>query len=487
MMISGIVHLTSKTIYGFTSRKTPIYLFQPFDELIPPFFVGCSWEDRSKNIIALCKLTTLPCEKNRKGFIEQILGVCGDTKSELDALLWRYCPIRWRKSNTPLTFKTPSFEGIPVLDVPTINIDPLGCRDIDDCISIWKEDGKTNVAITIADVHEWISENPMLIETASQIGQTFYYNGKVQVPMLPPALSEDLCSLVPNQKRLGVTLQFEWTGTMIKDLHLKHTVIINKKSYTYENVKQADDFPVDILKEIASWLGGHEIDDPHEWVEQLMLFYNRESAGILQAYGKGIWRGHTAPDYEKLTKFQSFGAGLDFLAQKGAIYTNYACKHWGIGDKPYCHATSPIRRWADVVNQAILKKRKPIEVDIEQLNKACLYEKRYERDTFFIDVILSGKSNKLLDCVSIDTTEKRTRFWVPLWKRIISVYNVQTPEGKKVNIEYFLDMNKLTWKKRLVFRVEDTNYLELLLPGQSVVEYYEEDLEFLYQPSPLPK
>lgn len=471
-MISGVVHLTSKTIYGFTSRKTPIYMFQPFDEKIKPFLVGCSEPDRTRNILAVAKCVSEPGVKIRKGFIERIIGPCGKLRLEDEAILWRYSTLRWKKITDVVV---PSFENHPLLDVPTINIDPEGCRDIDDCISIWNESGKTHVAITIADVHEWLESNKWLIPTASEIGQSFYNNGKVVNPMLPPILSEQCCSLVPGEKRLGITIQFDWTGTMIENLHLKQATIINKKSYTYENVKSATDFPVKTLQEIASWMAGHIVDDPHEWVEQLMLFYNREAATVLKERGNGIWRGHTEPDYNKLTKYKNYGAGIEFLAQKAAVYTNHPSKHWGLGDVPYCHASSPIRRWADVVNQSILKKKEPYIFDIDHLNTVSKNAKNYERDMFFMNALAFSTDNHLL-CISIDTNEKRTRFWVPEWKRLITIPNVKIEEGKTVNVEYFLEYNNINWKKRLVFRVEDTGYLELLLPAQSVVEYYEEAL-----------
>lgn len=484
-MITGVVHLTSKTIYGFTARNNPIYAFQPFDPKIKPFLVGCSEKDKTRNILAVCKCTTEEGTKIRKGFVEHIIGPCGLLSKEQEALLWHYAPTRWKKKNE-FTLVEPSGKDHPLLDVPTINIDPEGCRDIDDCISIWSDHGKTQVAITIADVHEWLITNPSLIGQASAIGQTFYHDGKVVSPMLPPVLSENHCSLLPNVRRLGLTLQFEWDGKEIHNLHLKQSTIINKKSYTYDTIKTAKDFPVNTLKEIASWLAGYPTDDPHEWVEQCMLFYNREAADLLKSYGKGIWRGHSEPDHARLTKFKNFGIGIEFLAQKSATYSDTPITHWGLGDVLYCHATSPIRRWADVVNQSILKKQKPFYADIEHLNQMCKHAKSYERDMFFVNT-LAFSIDKQLICTSIDTNEKRTRFWVQEWKRIITIPNVKIDEGKTVNVEYFLEYNHINWKKRLVFRVEDTNCLELLLPLQSAVEYYEEGLADLDRYSPLPK
>jgi exoribonuclease R len=445
-MISGIVHLKSKTLYGFTSNKTPIYLFQPFDTSIEPFLVGCSEKDRSQNIVGLAKIIESSGRISR-GALEQVLGKCGDRSAEELGVLWRYSTHRWNPRKLP-EINRPSFNR-RVLDVPTINIDPEGCTDIDDCISIWDD----KIAITIADVHEWVLSNPWLVDKASQIGQTIYNNGKITVPMLPPVLSDNLCSLLPMQERLGISLIFNQDLTY---LHIEPTVIINKKSYTYENVKDAKDFPVDILQKVVERLVGKEVDDPHKWVEHLMILYNRYVANHLD--DTGIWRGHSAPDSEKLERYSKFGPDMEKLAYSSAIYTSTPAKHWGLGDIIYCHATSPIRRWADVVNQSVLKQSN-IEYNIETLNVRSSNAKKYERDVFFLQKLFE-EPIKLKDCTVLDSNEKRSRVWVPLWNRIITLNKGGLKEGEKLLIDYYLNLDAPSWKKRIVFRVEDTNSQE---------------------------
>jgi exoribonuclease R len=444
-MISGIVHLKSKTIYGFTSNKTPIYLFQPFDESVQPFLVGCSEKDRSQNIVGLAKIIESSGRIGR-GSLEKILGKCGDRSVEESAMLWRYAPIRWNSRKIP-SINYPSFDRY-ILDVPTINIDPEGCTDIDDCISIWDD----KIAITIADVHEWILSNPWLVEKASQIGQTTYKNGKIAVPMLPPELSDNLCSLLPLKERLGISLICNQDLTNIR---IEPTVIINKKTYSYENVKDATDFPIDILQKVVERIAGAEVDDPHKWVEHLMIFYNRYVASHIQ---NGIWRGHAAPDAERLEMYSKLGPDVERLAYSSAMYYDTPSKHWGLGDVLYCHATSPIRRWADVVNQSVLK-QKIISFDILSLNITSKNAKKYERDVFFLERLYEDPS-KLKDCIVLDSNEHRSRVWVPLWNRIITLRLGDIPSGKKINLDYYLNMDAPSWKKRLVFRVEDTNSQE---------------------------
>jgi exoribonuclease R len=464
-MISGIVHLTSKTIYGFSSRKIPIYAFQPFDTSIKPFMVGCSSTDKTSNLLAIAKITDSSV-KNPRGFIEKIIGKCGERAAEEEALLWRYAPFRWRKQKTAIIH--PKDIDRMFLDVPTINIDPAGCKDIDDCISIWKTaEGQCVVAITIADVHEWLKCNPQILEKAPSFGQTFYNNGAVAAPMLPSELSEDLCSLIPGVPRLGRALIFLWNDETrtISEYRFESVIINNKKSYTYDNIKSATDFPIDILKNVASKLASCEVDDPHEWVEHLMMFYNFVAAKELQKIGYGIWRSHDAPNTERLEKYKHLGDDLERFAFSSAVYSKTPELHWGCKNALYCHATSPIRRWSDVVNQAILK-GEPMTFNIDQLNLISKNAKKYERDSVFLNALYTAKSANLGACTILD----ESRIWIPLWNRIVNIGKTEYPEGTVLNLSYFMNLNGQTWKKRIVFKFEDTNYLELQRREPTVYE-----------------
>jgi exoribonuclease R len=440
-MISGVVHLTSKTIYGFTARHFPIYLFKPFDTSIPDLLVGCSEKDRTHNVVALVE----------KGTIRRILGKCGDRAAEEEALLWRYCPLRWKKIEHLIV--QPSFER-KLLDVPTINIDPPNCRDIDDCVSIWKEEYKTFVAITIADVHAWIKVNPWLESHAASIGQTFYKNGSAEVSMLPEIFSTHLCSLVPNERRLGVSLIFEWNGTQIVDPKFHEVIIINKQSCQYGNVTN---FPVGTLQAVASHIGGCEMKDSHDWIEQLMLFYNRCAAICLIDMGKGIYRGHPPPDILKLESYKKMG--VENLAYSSGIYSIEPITHWGLKYDAYCHASSPIRRWSDVVNQGILKGDLSRITDTDHLNIVASNAKKYERDLFFVGRLF--EQNKPVEGIVLTKNDERARVWIISWKRIITLRYCNPPVGDRIMVSYYLNMENPTWKRRMVFRCEGT-----MNPGQ---------------------
>lgn len=82
-------------------------------------------------------------------------------------------------------------------------IDPEGAKDLDDALSIkLNEDGTYDVGIHIADVSFHVKPNTALDRDARKRATSVYLVQRV-VPMLPPALSEELCSLVPGAERLA--------------------------------------------------------------------------------------------------------------------------------------------------------------------------------------------------------------------------------------------------------------------------------------------
>ena len=120
----------------------------------------------------------------------------------------------------------------------------------------------------------------------------------------------------------------------------------------------------------------------------------------------------------------------------------------GLGKDYYCHATSPIRRFADVVNQTVLLGYSVGPYDVAMLNERGKCAKKYERDMFFLmQVMMSGKRE--VEGMTLNDH----RIWVPDWKRIVTCKNTAEP-GTSGILKYSVDMDQPTWKKRMVFRFE---------------------------------
>lgn len=443
-MISGVLRLNSKIKYGMTSRNVPIYLFNPLDRKYSDCIVGCSKKDVTSNVLALVNVDHWETDKLTRGTLVKVLGNCGEMEAEETALFYQYCGPSWKHFDTS-SIITPSFDCYETVHGFTFNVDPEGCIDIDDTVTIG-DDGY--MYITIADVASWMNVNPHIFNTAYKIGQTLYKRGKVVSPLIP---IEKECSLLPNETRHGIALKFKWSNKTISDISFQKVEIVNNKSFTYDSIYKSEYST--ILKELSSALVGYELTDSHDWIEQLMIFYNTECAKRLIETKTGLLRTQDEPDIEKLKTYSRLGPDVEFLANKSAYYVNASSpkKHWGFNDNYYCHATSPIRRFADIVNQMVLADYPLYPFDIAMINERNQCLKKYERDMFFLFQVLNSKKREIDGIVL-----SGHRIWVPEWKRIVTCKN-NSNAGEHGLLKYSVDMNQPTWKKRMVFRFESLN------------------------------
>lgn len=440
-MIPGILRLNSKVRYGMTSRNVPIYLFSPLDRTYSSCIVGCSQKDVSSNVLALVNVERWETSKLTRGNLVKVLGKCGDPNAEEDALLYQYTGPTWKHFDRS-TLVEPSFEGYVPVHGYTFNVDPSGCVDIDDTITIGN-DGY--IYITIADVSSWLHVNPYVFQVASHIGQTLYKNGKVVAPMLPIQYE---CSLLPGKTRYGVALRFRWKENQITDISFQKVQLVNSETFTYDTIYDSNQAP--LLHAIASYVAQRNVTDSHEWIEQCMLLYNREAAKELMKRKQGLLRVQDEPDIEKCQFYSKLGADVEFLARKTAYYvpTSNPKKHWGLAYDYYCHATSPIRRFADIVNQMVLAGYPVPDFDVATVNERGKCAKKYERDMFFLYQVLNT-TERCVEGMSLNDH----RIWVPDWRRIITCKNASEP-GTRGILKYSVDMDQPTWKKRMVFRFE---------------------------------
>ena len=412
-----------------------MYLFRPFDPKEHIYIVGCSQRDTSTNLLALIEPLDMT-QRIPRGNLIQVIGPCGDWAAEREAIHWTYRPHRQPKVDlTDLV--APDTEGrLDLRGFPTFNIDPPGCRDVDDCITLGYDN---SLVVTIADVGGWIVKNPALALFMKN-GQTLYDNGRAVRPMFPPQLSESLFSLVPDQDRFGISVIFssdrgmEWTPSIVRVT----------QSYTYA---EADHRP-EIKRAVEKACNTTLDNDSHTWVETLMIAYNIFMAGILVKKEEGVLRAHTQPNAELLTRYSVVCPDATHLAQSSAVYTHSAISetHWGMGGVPYTHLTSPIRRWADTYNQLILHSM-PYTIDLETLNKNGKNAKKHDRDLFFLDQL---RVPRPVMGVVLDVLGEKSKVWVADWKRMLTIRSTEYEPGTKLRIEYYLDMNQPTWKKRMV-------------------------------------
>ena len=461
--IPGVLETNSKYLYGHTTRGGKIFLFHPHDRKYPPFRVGSNCRDLTRNQLGLIEFMDWDdFETMPRGNLLRILGPCGDLKAEKDALMYEYSSPKLAKELFDI--EDTDHKGRTPLQGFTFNIDPDGCMDIDDVLTLNKvSDTEWEFVISISDVAAHILEGSEGDEHAFRLGETLYQNGDAVVPMLPPALSEMALSLRPNETHVGMSLFCRW-NSQTKHLTVgdfKETVFTNNFTYSYESVHDAKEFPLPILKDIAAFLHGSPTEDSHEWVAEAMLLYNKHVALKLLEHEVGLLRVHSLPDAERLKEFTAIHPDLQYMAYTAATYAPAASGliHAGLGSVPYCHASSPIRRYADLVNQrhlkAILKGTPLVPTPssvAEHLNAIQKKMRSYERSLFFLEQV-SLVPTGTVEGLVLSSTEEKTSLYIPTWKHVIRVDPGAYALGHHVSVEYYADLQKPHWDKRMVFRV----------------------------------
>ena len=101
---------------------------------------------------------------------------------------------------------TEMLERIDQRDLPFVTIDGEDARDFDDAVCLVQERGRTRLLVAIADVSLYVAVGSQVDRDAYARGTSVYFPDRA-VPMLPPALSEGVCSLKPGVNRLTMTVE----------------------------------------------------------------------------------------------------------------------------------------------------------------------------------------------------------------------------------------------------------------------------------------
>ncbi|MFM1582138.1 VacB/RNase II family 3'-5' exoribonuclease, partial [Helcococcus bovis] len=183
-------------------------------------------------------------DKNPTGRVVEILGNTNDTGIQVLAIAKKY--------ELPDDFSYETLEYANSLPLNpdkedyknredfrklfTVTIDGKTAKDFDDAISIEKEGNDYILYVHIADVANYVTENSAMNEDAYERGNSVYLLDRV-IPMLPKALSNNLCSLNPNVDRLAVTVKMRLdVNGKLKNYDFYESVIKSDYRLIYEEV-----------------------------------------------------------------------------------------------------------------------------------------------------------------------------------------------------------------------------------------------------------
>ena len=346
----GIVEVSEN--YAFflpNSRQIPYDLFIPINKLNGAL-------DGQK---VIAKITEWPRKaKNPFGEIIEVLGEPGDNETEMHAILAEFgLPYKFpeeveKEADTiPVKLTATDYEKRrDFRDVTTFTIDPEDAKDFDDALSLQKlSNGNWEAGIHIADVTHYMRPKTLLEQEASGRGTSVYLVDRV-VPMLPEKLSNNVCSLRPNEEKLCFSAVFELDDeTNVLNEWFGRTIIFSNHRFTYKEAQQIidtgkGDLKDEILKfnQLAQKLRKRRFEngaidfereevkfdtdesgfplriyftehgESNELIEEFMLLANKKVAEFIGNVSDKkdkktfVYRVHDRPDLEKLQKFSHF-------------------------------------------------------------------------------------------------------------------------------------------------------------------------------------
>jgi ribonuclease R len=120
-----------------------------------------------------------------------------------------------------------------------VTIDPDDAKDFDDAVSLVQlPNGYYELGVHIADVTFYVTEGSPIDREAARRGTSVYFVRDV-IPMLPERLSNDLCSLRPNEDRpaFSVIMSIDSRGD-VRNYRIVETVIRSARRFTYREVEE---------------------------------------------------------------------------------------------------------------------------------------------------------------------------------------------------------------------------------------------------------
>ncbi len=343
---------------GTIDRTARAYYMIPQEGRIKPDFI--IHEDSLKGATHGQKvLVRIKSWKNRHPEAEviQVLGEAGTHNTEMNAIVLEFgldtfFPETSVSEAEAIPREIPAEEIKRRRDfrnITTFTIDPVDAKDFDDALSYRKlADGTVEVGVHIADVSHYLKPDTALDADAIHRATSVYLVDRT-VPMLPERLSNDLCSLRPNEDRLcfAAVFKIDAEGNIIEEW-FGRTAIHSNRRFTYEEVQEIlEGAPGDYAEELlhlnqlayilrkerfAQGSINFETEevkfkldenfkpvsvfkkvrkDAHKLVEDFMLLANRRVASYVAHFSKKPqvpypYRIHDVPQPEKLEQLRGF-------------------------------------------------------------------------------------------------------------------------------------------------------------------------------------
>jgi ribonuclease R len=364
--IVNVIERKRKEYVGIIKKSKSFFFISPDDpKLHRDIYInetklnGAKSEDK----VVVGKLVWDTSMLNPEGEVVEVLGKSGTHDTDIISIA-REFDLKYKFPTSVLAEAESINNNIPKEEIKkridfrsknVFTIDPEDAKDFDDALSIEKlENGNLSIGIHIADVSHYVKKGSPLDVESSERGNSVYFVGRV-IPMLPEKLSNQICSLVPNEDRLTYSVIVEMTprGKII-DYSIDKTIINSKRRFTYEEAQKViedgvGDLAEDILllNKIAEQFrkkrmreGSFNFISPevkfnldengvpvsilikqtkqsNMLIEEFMLLANKLVAQQIAIPKSGpvkpfVYRIHDLPDQEKIVEFSRFVKTLGY-------------------------------------------------------------------------------------------------------------------------------------------------------------------------------
>jgi len=253
--ITEILTHTKESFVGTIQKEEGLFLLKPQDnrmyiDIVIPKEKLRGAKRGEKVFVRLD--TWSDAGKNPTGEVIEVLGKAGLHETEMKAIILDrgfapHFPLEIEREAEKIKrrFGTVENEISKRRDfrkVPTYTIDPDDAKDFDDALSIQKlPNGNFEVGIHIADVTFFVKEGSAIDKEASRRGTSIYLVDRT-IPMLPEVLSNDLCSLIPNEDKLTFSAVFELSSeAKVEKRWFGKTIIRSQKRFTYKEAQEVLD------------------------------------------------------------------------------------------------------------------------------------------------------------------------------------------------------------------------------------------------------
>ena len=427
--IVGVLRLDDNKRYGYNKKNVPYVKFSSVSGKYPDFIVPCKLRSKSAQYAVISFNRWNTSDKHPVGQIEEYLG---DVSDEYSTIRMLFAKVGIRMSGKKMSYHSIDFPSNKKIDYRTFSIDPVGCRDIDDAFHFTRlGNGDVEIGIHIANV-----ARQMVFMNTHQYSSIYYRNGR-QDNMLEDKYSFDNFSLTTGQKRLALSLVIKIRDRNEVSREFRESVVKNT-ALSYDEVNFMDEMEINGKKQQARKLlefsrefFGEDEMTAQKMVERYMIMYNSAVAEKLFACNpqEVILRTHQGSLGGESSGTITDSHLMEFLNRRKMEAAVYAIapedtRHLTLGLDFYTHATSPIRRYVDIINQHMIISsidadytwsRDSFKIDIDSINTFNKSLRKFYNYYKKLEIVHSGRldEHRDFDAYIVGIKGVKLTIWIP--------------------------------------------------------------------------